>query len=108
MIQKFTISLLLWVALLAAPFAPLVSTAMALDVCDQQCVTDLVRQGAILPLEDVIDRSGINNQGDILGVQVFCLEERWFYGFRLLSKPGNNVVNQFADATTGRIVRLPE
>lgn len=97
-----------WAAVSAAPAGLMVHPAAALDVCDQQCVTDLVRQGTILSLEEVIGRSGVSEQGDILGVQVFCLEERWFYSFRLLSKPGNNVVNQFADATTGRITRLPE
>jgi uncharacterized membrane protein YkoI len=111
MLRKPHISLFVPAAAVFAIFAftALVTPpAAAEQACNQQCVTDLVRAGTILPLEEIIERSGITRQGEIIGTRLLCVDDRWFYNFRILDAAGNNVVSQYTDASSGRIVSSPE
>lgn len=72
---------------------------------DHDEIRELVRQGQILPLQTVLERSGINQTGQLLEAELEKEDGIWVYELEVLRDDGR-VYDMYYDARTGE--PLPE
>jgi uncharacterized membrane protein YkoI len=74
---------------------------------DYDRARDLLEQGAIRPLREIVARVAASHPGELVGVSLDREHRRWIYRLRILS-PTGRLSDVAVDAATGTPFGLPE